>query len=102
MKTIQITFFDNDFSMAAKSSLESLVYTIDLTKVPIDFILTEFKLLISHMANINYRTGESGYSKTDKDYWDSCTIKLLDYVPKEWNNSESVIYNFETGEVIIL
>jgi len=102
MKTIKITFFDNDFGGAAKGAMEALSYVIDLDETPEDFILKEFKLLIHLLANINYRTGESGYSEVNKSYWDSCTVKILDYIPKEWNNSESVVCNTETGEVTLL
>jgi len=102
MKAIQIKFFDNDFCSAAKGAVEALALTLDLTTTPKAFILDEFKSLIFHLANTHYRTGEKGYNEVPAEYWDSCTIKSLDYIPKEWNNSESIVYNFETGEVTIL
>ena len=102
MKAVQIKFYDNDFCSAALGTLQALNLLIDLTTAPKAFILDEFKQLISHLANIDYRSGESGYSKVDSDEWDECEIKLLSYIPKDWNNSESVVYNCETGEVTLL
>jgi len=102
MKALQIKFYDNDFCYAALGALQALNLLIDLTSDPKDFILKEFKLLMSHLSNVHYRSGKSGYSKVDEDEWDDCEIEMLSYVPKEWFNYESVVYNFETGEVTLL
>jgi len=102
VKTIKITFFDNDFVSQAIGAMEALALIIDIKTASEVFILNEFKLLMHHLSNVNFRSGESGYSEVMKDYWDDCTIKSLDYVPKKWNNAETVVYNCETGEVTLL
>ena len=102
MKAIQITFFDNDFYSHAVGAMKALSFVIDLTTASEVFILNEFKSLIHHLSNVDFRSGASGYSEITKDEWDDCTIKTLNYVPKEWSNAESVSYIFETGEIIVL
>jgi len=102
IKSIQIKFYDNDFVGAAKGALQALNLIIDLTAEPKEFILKEFKFLISYLSNINYRSGKSGYSKVDDKYWNNCEIEFLTYIPKTWFNSESVVYNFETAEIEII
>jgi hypothetical protein len=82
--------------------MDALALIVDLETAPEAFILNEFKSLIHHLANTHFRSGKSGYSEVAKDYWDHCTLKSLDYIPKEWNNSETVVYNCETGEVTII
>lgn len=82
--------------------MEALSLIIDLETASEVFIFNEFKSLIHHLSNVGYRSGKPGYNEVPVEYWDHCTIKTLDYIPKEWNNSESVVYNCETGEVTIL
>jgi hypothetical protein len=94
IKAIRIKFFDNDFCSAALASLEALGWVLDLDNAPNDFILEEFKFLIHRLANIKKRSDKSGHSGVSKEYFDKCTIESLTYIPKEWDNSETVIYDF--------
>jgi len=102
MKTIKITFFDNDFCNQAMGAMKALSLIINLETASEVFVLNEFKSLIHHLSNTNFRSGKSGYSEVTEDYWDRCIIKTLDYIPKEWNNAETVVYNCETGTVELL
>ena len=95
IKAIRIKFFDNDFCSQAKAALEAIVWVLDLNTAPNEFILSEFKFLIHRLANIRDRLGMSGHSPVPENYFDSCTIESLTYVPREWNNSETVIYDFD-------
>ena len=103
IKAIWIKFCDNDFNSAAYGAVRALNMVLDLTTAPEELILKEFKFLIHHLANINYRSGRSGYHEVSKDYFDQhCTIESLTYVPKGWYNSETMVYDFEEMEILSL
>ena len=103
IKAIWIKFCDNDFNSAAYGAMRALDMVLDLTTAPEEFILKEFKFLMHHLANIKYRLGKSGHHEVDFDYFDRhCTIESLTYVPKGWYNSETILYDFEKGEILSL
>jgi len=100
IKAIWIKFGDNDFNSAAYGAMKALAMVLDLTTAPEKFILEEFKFLMHHLANTEYRLGKSGYHEVSKDYFDQhCTIESLTYVPKGWYNSETILYDFEEMEI---
>jgi len=101
-KAFQIKFYDNDFVSAAFASLNGLNTVLDLTKESEEDILREFKFFIHQFSNINVRFKNQGYHYTAPEYFNKCTIESFHYIPKEWFNSESLVYNIETGEVTIL
>ena len=102
IKAVRIKFFDNDFNSAALGAAKALAMVLDVTTAPEEFILSEFKFLIHRLANIHRRSGDSGYAEIESEYFDECTIELLTYVPKGWDNSETVIYDIEEGRLTLL
>lgn len=102
IKAIRIKFFDNDFCSLARAALKAMTYVLDLDTAPNEFILSEFKFLIHRLANTKTRLGISGYSGVSKNYFDKCTIESLTYIPKEWNNSETVVYSFDELNIYII
>ena len=102
IKAVRIKFFDNDFCSAALGAAKALTMVLDITTEPEDLVLEEFKFLINHLANINDRLGKSGHGEVSAGYFDKCTVEKLTYVPKEWFNSESVIYDIEEGKLTLL
>jgi len=102
IKAIQIKFFDNDFCSAALGAAKALVMVVDITTEPEGIVLEEFKFLIHRLANTDNRIGKSGYSETKPEYFDRCTVERLTYIPKEWFNSESVVYDVEEGKLTLL
>lgn len=102
-KAIWIKFCDNDFCSQARGAIYALHLVLDLTTAPEEFILKEFKFLMHRLANIKHRMGESGHHEVPEDYFDQhCTIESLTYVPKGWFNSETVVYDFDEGEIHII
>lgn len=102
IKAIRIRFFDNDFCSPAKAALEAIVWVLDLDTAPNEFILNEFKFLIHRLANTKNRLGMNGHSGVSKNYFDKCTIESLTYVPREWDNSETVFYDFDELSVHLI
>lgn len=103
IKSIWIKFCDNDFCSQALGAVKALDLVLDLTTAPEEFILEEFKFLMHRLANVKHRLGESGYHEVKSDYFDAhCTIESLTYVPKGWYNSETIVYDFEKGEILSL
>jgi hypothetical protein len=102
IKAVQIKFFDNDFCSAALGAAKALVMVVDITDEPEEVVLEEFKFLIHRLANAGHRVGESGCSEVSAEYFDKCTVEKLTYVPREWSNSESVVYDVEEGKITLL
>ena len=112
IKSIQIKFYDNDFRSAAYAAMRALEIVLDLTTEPVDNILTEFKFLIHHLANTQFRLDKQKYPyKPDNqrnprevklEYFDRCTVVALSYVPKGWFNSETILYDFDNLKILML
>lgn len=102
IKAIQIKFFDNDFCSAALGAARALVMVVDIVDEPEEVVLEEFKFLIHRLANAGHRVGESGYNEVSAEYFNKCTVERLTYIPKEWFNSESVVYDVEEGKLTLL
>ena len=98
MKAIRIRFFDNDYRSPAIAALNALAVVMDLCTVDPIRILVEFKFLIHYLSNVD----PSRDHKVCATYFDKCAIETLDFVPSSWDNSETVVYNCEEGNVFII
>jgi len=101
-KVIQIKFFDNDFGSQALGTMRAMALCVDLEKADKKDILREFKNIIHTLANLRKITHDDTWPDVEPEYFDKCKIEILDYLPKEWFNSESVVYDFNDGESHLL
>ena len=105
-KYIHIYFGDNDFSRNAVNVAEMIqnILRIDTYKhypFTLKTIYDEFVMMLTYVSNIGFRNKVNGYSEFSTYFMQRVKLDWADEIP-EWDNSESIYIEVETGNVFLV
>ena len=113
-KVLVIEFHDNDFGTSLIKLGEYLIYAVGLKGIqrildsedPAKVLTRMFELHVLLYQGIN--RGEQGTKGTEqviaRGYFQlrNEKISLQQHAPTEWDNSETLVVNFDTGDVFMI